>query len=77
LSNSPASSLITVTQGTIRQTHMDTGAKVCQRVRRGAEPKHGKLATGQATPPGPIQGVVAELLGLFVNDGWLAAGILV
>jgi uncharacterized membrane protein len=50
--------------------------QVCQRVRRGAVPKHDKAATGQATAPSPIQGVAAELPGLFVDDGWLAAGIL-
>ena len=51
--------------------------KVCQRVRRVATPERGKVASSPAMAPGPLAGLAAGLLGLFVDDGWLAAGVLV
>src|SRR5258706_4132690 len=51
--------------------------KVCRHLRRAAPAAGGKSATGAAAAPGPLAGVAAELFGLFVDDGWLAAGILI
>jgi len=51
--------------------------RVCQRVRRFAPTELGKTASSPVATTGPLTSLAAELLGLFVEDGWLAAGILV
>ena len=51
--------------------------KLCQRVRRAAHKERGEVASSPAVAPGPIARLAAELWGLFVDDGWLAAGILI
>ena len=51
--------------------------RVCQRVRRVAPTELGKVASSPVATTGPLASLAAEMLGLFVEDGWLAAGILV
>ena len=50
--------------------------KVCQRLRRAAPAGDGKPVPKPAAS-GPLAGVAAELFGLFVDDVWLAAGIVI
>ncbi len=35
------------------------------------------IKPGQLAPPSALAGVASELFGLFVDDGWLAAGLLI
>ena len=49
---------------------------VCRRLRRAARPAGGQPAAPQRPAPGRLAAAAGELLGLFVDDVWLAAGIL-
>jgi uncharacterized membrane protein len=57
-----------------------TLAAIARRVNRVAVEQTTAKAPGgsarQAAPPGPFATVAAELWGLFVDDGWLAGGVL-
>ncbi|HEV7913613.1 MAG TPA: hypothetical protein VGP22_07585 [Albitalea sp.] len=50
--------------------------KLCRHLRRTAPAAGATAPKGPAATPGPLAGAAAELFGLFVDDGWLAAGIL-
>ena len=51
--------------------------KVCRRLRKATPAEGSKSAMRPAATPGSLAGAAAELFGLFVDDGWLAAGILI
>ena len=49
---------------------------LCKRLRLAAPPIAGKPVDSAAVfKAGPFAGLWAELFGLFVDDGWLAAGV--
>jgi uncharacterized membrane protein len=50
--------------------------RVCRRVKAMAKAPSAKAAAADAIAPGPWTLIGKELVGLFVDDGWLAGGIL-
>jgi uncharacterized membrane protein len=51
--------------------------RVCTSMRAKVAPAGRIRTTGQSAPPSALAGVASEFFGLFVDDGWLAAGVLI
>ncbi|MDB5858382.1 MAG: hypothetical protein JWQ76_2071 [Ramlibacter sp.] len=49
--------------------------KACARLRAGQPAGAAKRGAGTPSQPGPLMAVAGELLGLFVDDLWLAVGV--
>ena len=50
--------------------------RACMRTHQGVLPSGEVDAASVSVPPNAVSSVVKELFGLFVDDGWLAAGVL-
>ena len=51
--------------------------RVCTSMRATIAPAGRTQAVGKSAPPSALAGVASEVFGLFVDDGWLAAGVLI